>query len=87
MYNLLIDTDFEPCIRAENPLEPVCEEPPTGENVLSALSKVFDVLSAENTMTVDALALLAQAVFFKLLYIAGVLYHTRKTTKIFPPSG
>jgi ABC-2 type transporter len=85
MYNLLIDTEWTPC----NPLEniknsPICFPAPTGKLVLTALRVAYPVIEAEDTFAQDLAAMIAIALFFKALYIAGVYAKTSKTSKFVP---
>jgi ABC-2 type transporter len=80
MYNLLIDTKWSVCDPSVG-ASSACVPDPTGENVLNGMSAAFPVIVAEDTFTSDLLALVSLALFFKGLYIAGVIFKTSKTVK------
>lgn len=82
MYNLLHETTWEPCNTVENPDEPVCVTPPTGTNVLGALTGVYAVIEDEDRVVQDLGTILAIAVFWKMTYIAGVIYKSSQVSKI-----
>jgi hypothetical protein len=81
LYNLIHDTTWEICIKAENPNSPVCAFPPSGTNVLEEMSRVY-VVESDGNIAQDLAGLAGIAFFWKLTYIAGVVYRSSQVSKI-----
>lgn len=82
MYNSLHDTTWEYCNRADNPGQPVCVTPPTGDLVLEAIGKTYPIIENNDQIVKDLGIMLAIAAFWKLCYIVGVVVKTSKSSKI-----
>ena len=88
-YNSLEGTTWEPC---DNPWESqVCLSPSpsgnsssvvTGKAVLAELHKIMAVVDDEDTVARDVLVLIAFGVFYKVLYIVGILYKSGQSSQI-----
>ena len=81
-YNTIHDTTWETCDPAQNPFAPVCENPPTGGNILEAVSSVYALVKNEDNVVQDIGTVIAIAVFWKLTYVAGVIYKSSRVSKI-----
>jgi hypothetical protein len=87
LYNLLIDSKWEPCDPLNNiSNSPVCELNPTGDNILRAIGLSYPVIEAKDTYWQDLATLVALAVAFKLAYVAGVYMSTSKASSFQPIS-
>lgn len=90
MFQYLASSEFENCIRSENIDQAVCVEAPDGSTmvpgklVLAQLSNVFPLLSDENESAKDIAIIIVVGLFFKILYIAGILTKTSKVSKFVP---
>jgi hypothetical protein len=68
IYCVFINVKWDPCI--ENVVNsPVCVDSTSGKDVLQALSRVFAVVEAEDTMWNDVGILLAMAIIWKILKV------------------
>lgn len=82
LYNTLHDTAWSACDKEQNPFAPICVTPPNGGEVLEALSGIYPVVENKDQVVQDIGIMLAIAVFWKLTYIAGVLYKSSLVSKI-----
>lgn len=80
-YNYFIEIDWDPCIPAENPNQPVCVDSSSGALVLDEFAKIFPLVSSEDETGVDIVVLIAIGAFFKIVYIVGVLMKTAAASK------
>lgn len=80
MYELFSRSTFEPCI--ESSVSAVCVNSTAGLDVLQELEKVFPVVSSDDNTTRDLFILLAIGGFYKLLYVAGILYKTSQVATV-----
>lgn len=78
VYEFISNTKFEPC--KDEPWA-VCVDSSDGTVVLDAMSRVMPLLEAENSVGIDIIALIAIGAFYKLMYIAGVAYKSRLSSK------
>ena len=85
MYNLLKDTVFEPCDKKTNPFAPICVTPPLGKNVLAALGGIYQSVENRDTMSRDLIIIFGLGVFWKAVYVAGVIYKTTRVSTIYKP--
>jgi ABC-2 type transporter len=87
MYNLLIDTEWIPCDPFNNiKNSAVCLPVTSGKYVLDALKVAYPLIESKDTFLEDLAALIAIALVFKAVYIAGVYIKTSKTAKFLPNS-
>lgn len=72
-------TTFEPCT---DPLtSAVCVNSSNGKDVLAAMTRVVPLITADRQTYQDVVVLIAIGIFYKVLYIIGVLYKTSQSTK------
>ena len=81
-YEIFSYATFAPCDPATNQLSAICIPETDGLKVLEALSNVFPLLSSSDNFIPDLVAILAIGVFYKVLYVVGVLYKSTLVTKI-----
>lgn len=81
MYEFFSVATFESCVPDES-ISSVCVESTDGLAVLGQLGQVFPVISTKSYTGTDILVLLCIGMFYKILYIVGVLYKTSKTVTI-----
>jgi len=82
IYEIFMNTLFCPCT---TPLtSAICANSYDSAEVLISLGRIFPIFSPENTVTRDALVLFGLGVFFKIMYVLGVIYKGRRTSKFEP---
>jgi len=80
MYNVLIDSTWSPCDTPET--SPVCVSPPTGPNVLQGIGLSYPLIDVKDTYWEDLGIIVAIAIVYKLLYIAGVYLKSSRSAKV-----
>lgn len=81
MYEMFSVSSFEACVEDES-ISSVCVDSTDGLDVLDRLGQVFPVISTTSYTGTDILVLICLGLFFKIVYIVGVLYKTSKTVVI-----
>jgi len=84
MYNYLIDTTWNYCDAGNPNQSPVCVQSTTGEAVLGGIGLSYPLITAEDNYWGDLGIMIAVAIAYKILYIAGVYIKGSKTAKVFP---
>lgn len=81
MYQLFSRSTFEACV---NSLEDsaVCVDSTSGLDVLEGLRKVYPLMSTKDNTARDAAIMIAIGLFYKLLYVVGMIFKTRQVTAI-----
>ena len=77
-YIFLHDAPWENCSAGPESGQPICVEDGDPIKVLNAMSAVYSVVDSENTVARDIGIILAMAVFFKVLFVIGVIYKTKQ---------
>lgn len=77
-YILLHDADWENCIAGPESGSPICVEDGDPIEVLNAMSAVYSVIDSKNTVVRDIVIVLVMALVFKVLFVIGVIYKTKK---------
>lgn len=81
-YIILNNAKWEPCLLGPASPQPVCVADGDPIKVLDRMSSVYSIVDSENTTARDIGVILLIAVFFKVLYVAGVIYKTRRVASI-----
>lgn len=77
-YIFLHDAPWEKCTAGSESGQPICVEDGDPMKVLNAMSAVYSVVDSENTIARDIGIILVMAVFFKILFVIGVIYKTKQ---------
>jgi ABC-type multidrug transport system ATPase subunit len=80
MYNYLKDTTFDSCEPGTS--AGVCVQSTSGSDVLGGINLVYNVVENEDTISADIATLIGIAIFYKILYIIGVVYKSSRVTTI-----
>ena len=80
-YLTLHDADWNNCT-LDAVRQAVCVEDGDPTEVLEQLTNVFGVVDSENTLATDIGVILALGLFFKLLFVLGVVVKTRRVADI-----
>ena len=81
MYNLFEHATFESC-DPDTSISSVCTTSTDGLDVLDSLSQSFPLLSTKNYTGQDIVVLVCIGLFYKIMYIIGVLYKTSQVATI-----
>ena len=81
-YIFLHDATWDKCTGGPASGQPVCVESGDPIDVLNAMSAVYSVVDSQNTVARDIGVILAIAIFFKILFVVGVIYKTRRVAAI-----
>ena len=81
MYEIFSHSTFEACTES---VSAVCVNSTAGLDVLQELKQVFPVLSTEDNTIRDGGVMIGIGVFYKILYVVGVLYKTSLVTTVKP---
>jgi hypothetical protein len=81
VFNQFKHSTFEACNVEENPFFPVCVDSTEGLDVLDGLGRVLPLFSSKDETSTDFLVLIGIGLFYKAVYIAGVVYKTSQTSK------
>ena len=79
-YIFLHDATWEKCTAGPESGQPVCVEDGDPIDVLRAMSNVYSVVGYENTVARDIVIILVMAAVFKILFVIGVIYKTKKVS-------
>jgi hypothetical protein len=84
MYNALEATEFSSCDTTQDIVPAICfpDDPTSGRQILVGLNRVLPVIEDDDTVMQDIGILLLMALFFKVCYIAGVIYKSTQVSKI-----
>ena len=74
-------TEFEPCVRENNPDAVVCVNSSDGLEVLDGLSVLFPLVKSTETFLLDMGVMLSIGIFFKLVYVLGIMLKGNGSTK------
>lgn len=83
VYQVFKETTFEACVDQRD--YAVCVDSTDGLDVLDGLSRVMPLFSTEDKTGSDLVILIVIGLVYKLFYIAGVAYKTRRSSKFQSP--
>lgn len=79
MYKIFSESSWEECV---NEPWPTCVDSASGNDVLDEFNKSYPLLSSDNEIGKDIGIMIAIAAVWKLIYVAGVLYKSRRVAII-----
>jgi hypothetical protein len=82
MYNLFSSASFAPCDPATNTQSAVCVNSTSGNDVLEGLSIIYPIIQNKDQVSQDIGIMIGIAMFFKILYLFGVLKKSMQFAEI-----
>lgn len=84
VFQVFKHTTFDACT-GDDPEFAVCVNSTSGLDVLDGLGKVVPLFSSDDETVFDIMIMIVIGLAYKVLYIAGVVYKTRKASRFQTP--